>query len=381
VGKKKSLSFNYIFSGLVLIDIAAIVFTLFVSNLGWPLFLLLFVSVAGLLAVWLSSKSAAEVLPESSGSEITGSHQVQDILADAIDKLVNSFTELEKDTSKQLELALQVTGHKESVGQYGSSDSDEISFEKLFQSIEHVMDKLLKATIENSDQSSNVAMAASKTQTEFQKVLGMLGEVKKIADQTNLLAINAAVEAARAGNAGKGFAVVAEEVRNLSLRSNRFSEQIDQVLQEISLSLADVEKSITQLARQSNKLVEEEQSNIANVMGDTREYYEMVGGRVQEISQLANDVKLKVGQAVTSMQFQDMSTQIISTVNNRLEAAGKLLDNLVALPMPTIDDDSDYQTIFCALMQLLEEATNLVQQSHHNPVSQKSMDEGDIELF
>jgi methyl-accepting chemotaxis protein len=73
-----------------------------------------------------------------------------------------------------------------------------------------------------------------------------------------------------AGTAGKGFAIVAEEVRNLSTRSNRFSEQIDKLLQEISTSLADVETSIEKLAARSDQLVKEEQENIACVMGQAQ---------------------------------------------------------------------------------------------------------------
>lgn len=297
--------------------------------------------------------------------------QVQQILADAISKLVQSFTELEQESSRQLEVAMKISGND-------AATEDEVSFANLFSSIEDVMQKLLNATVENSTESGRVAESTMKARQEFQAVLGMLSEVKKIADQTNLLAINAAVEAARAGAAGRGFAVVAEEVRNLSIRSNRFSEQIDQSLQGIDQSLGYVEKSIAALAKQSGQLVQEEQQNITKVMGDTQEYYEHVDRSAKEISELSANVSRQVGSAVTSMQFQDMSTQIIDTVSKRLVAAEELLGGIVTLfasisdlPNSTKDD----------LIQCLTSAKDLVQKSHHNPVSQKTMDEGDIELF
>ena len=298
--------------------------------------------------------------------------QVQAILADAVDKLVNSFTELEKDTGRQLNLALKLSG--------GNSDntSDDISFDTLFATIEEVMKKLLDATIDNSQQAGHVAQSMTETRDEFQRIMGMLGEIKKIADQTNLLAINAAVEAARAGVAGKGFAVVAEEVRNLSIRSNRFSEEIDVSLQAVSTSLSDVEGSVRKLSSQSDKLVSEEQENITKLLGDAQSYYSLVDSSAQQISQLAENVSRQVGQAVTSMQFQDMSTQIIDTITRRLDAAQELLDGLVSI---SATSGSGAQKDIVEVIELMHAAKTLVEQSHHNPVSQKSMDDGDIELF
>lgn len=306
--------------------------------------------------------------------------QVQDILADAIDKLVTSFTELEKDTALQQQLALDLTGTRHATAQHNTTKT--LSFAELFTTIEQVMDKLLCATIDNSRQSGQLVDAMSQTREQFQKVLSLVGEVKKIADQTNLLAINAAVEAARAGASGRGFAVVAEEVRNLSIRSNRFSEQIDQSLQGISSALKTVETSIHDLAGQSDLLVQQEQQHISTVMADARSFYAQVDSSAQQISSVAERVAQQVRQAVTSMQFQDMATQVIGTVSRRLEAAEELLDNLVALPVPDCPDaDLSSADQLQQLMLLLHSATTLVQQSHHNPVSQKSMDEGDIELF
>ena len=305
--------------------------------------------------------------------------QVQGLLADAIEKLVASFTGMDDQSRRQFELANQLTR------QGGGNSAEGLDFESLRRDIEGVLRTFVDAATENSRVAKRLLEEMTATSTQFLGVLTMLDEVKKIADQTNLLAINATVEAARAGQAGKGFAVVAGEVRNLSVHSNKFSNKIGDEVSGIAQALNAVENTIGKIARQEAELVTQTDSRVKDLTSKLQSFNAQVEHSADEIGQISTEVSAGVRTAVTSLQFQDMCTQLIDHVSKRIDALGEILDSLAHLPL-TAKDFADADEAHCEerlqrFARQLGEAAALVERARHNPVSQSSLATGDIELF
>ncbi|WP_371917971.1 methyl-accepting chemotaxis protein, partial [Pseudomonas sp. FW126-L8] len=173
---------------------------------------------------------------------------------------------------------------------------------------QQVVDRSILAMNQLSDMisasSSNIETLNSKTVNIGQ----ILEVITSISQQTNLLALNAAIEAARAGEAGRGFAVVADEVRNLAHRTQESAQQVQTMIEELQVGARESVSTMSNSQRHSQDSVE-----IANQAG---ERLNSVTQRIGEIDGMNQSVATATEEQTSVVESINMDITEINTLNH-----------------------------------------------------------------
>lgn len=198
----------------------------------------------------------------------------------------------------------------------------------------HEMGLKVEASIQTGAALSNKLARLSESATQVNRILSTVAEV---ADQTNLLALNAAIEAARAGEQGRGFAVVADEVRKLAERTQRSVAEIGETLTGINQSVLDTTQEMQRQSAIFRDLGESSQQ-VESVIGDSVRWVGEVNGMARRTVQVSLRARSGVEQIVDQIAHIRESSQanareasdIIDNAD-RIARLGEELDKRLAL--------------------------------------------------
>ena len=202
---------------------------------------------------------------------------------------------------------------------------------------EKIVESAVAGIRTTANEVANVGKTIEKLNERVEDILKMVDIIRSVADQTNLLALNAAIEAARAGEQGRGFAVVADEVRALAKRTQEATQQIAGVVDELNESSNSAFRSIESGSATANNAVQlADQINVVltNVTNNMRELESLSlnvdqSARQQShsLQQLTSDIRsvdaMSSENALSSEQVVTSSHQLSQIAEQMAESIGR----------------------------------------------------------
>lgn len=289
--------------------------------------------------------TASQSLTTSASSTSQATEQVTTTMQQVAGGAEQSVTSIAESVTALQEMAIGVQQVAETTSTI--SDATSVTSEEAQEGNE-ALNRVMHQMSAINTSSNEVAKAIGKLDEQSDEIGAIVEVITGIADQTNLLALNAAIEAARAGEQGKGFAVVADEVRKLAEQSKHSADQISQLIGHIQADTTSVIQAIEGNARETAagmKVVVETQQGFAKIKNSI----DNVNTQIHEVSAVTEQMSAGVEEITASTEEVSRISGTIS--DNMIHVASASEEQLAA--MTEIDEAAKEMARMSAELQSL----------------------------